>query len=317
MLNPSRRRAIWPLGALFVLLASCSHEPAEQPAEQAARLVLSTRSVFEVSKADAAARCLTRASSALRAATKQQLSSDTLVARQLNEEVLSYQSGDFNTTCALASGWLTLLDTKNFAQHREGAKEPSRESVEASARAVVRALEVDGVIESAQLDWENVRFSTTTAGGGEGKGFPGLGPFYVQTKMTLPRKIEGVPVVGNGLKITVDAELRVVAIQLFWRALEKKAADSPIAKTMDSAFSELAQRGAVQASHVQQKALAYVDSGIRSSQAYFEPWYVFETKESPADKRHLHLVEAIAAVRSPEVRSSIEGVLESDRGGLR
>ena len=316
MLSARHRRSACSLGALFVLSASCSTEPIEQPAERAAALASSGPVAFQVAKGDPAARCQARMSSALRAATRER-SSEGPVARKLNDEVVGYQAGSFSGTCALASGWLSVHDTRNFAQYREGAKEPSRADISAAARAAVQALEADGVVEGAQLDWENVQYGTTEVRGGEGYGQPEVGPLYVQTRMTVPRKIDGVPVVGNGVKVTIDAQLRVVAIQIFWRALEKAVASTPVTKTLDGAFSELTQRSSVQEGHVLRKALAYVDSGVRSSQEYLEPWYVFETKASPNDKRHLHLVDAIAGIRSPDVRANVEGLLESDRGGLR
>jgi len=316
MLSAWHRRSACSLGALFILSASCSTESTEHPAERAVALAAVAPAAFQVAKGDPTARCQARVSAALRAAARER-SSEGPVARKLNEEVVGYQSGSFSGTCALASGWVSLHDTRNFAQYREGAKEPNQADIHAAARAAIQALDADGVIEGAQLDWENVQYGTTEVRGGEGYGQPEVGPFYVQTRMTVPRKIDGVPVVGNGVKVTVDAQLRVVAIQIFWRALEKAVASTPVTKTLDGAFSELTRRSSVEAGHVLRKALAYVDSGVRSSQEYLEPWYVFETKASPSDKRHLHLVDAIAGVRSPDVRANVEGFLESDRGGLR
>lgn len=321
--SPARARVGSPFGAaaaraaaLAMALVACSGDPDVDPGEEPVELPDTVERapsagvpVYEVAQpSDPHAECA-RVGTAVHEIASGRSSSEAWVAREGGAEALfSLESGGARSVCSALAGWVFFADEASFAQAHPGRlSAPARARVAQVVENVLHRLEQRGIVDAGEVDLSAAKWSDAVSGGGEGVGGAEVGPFHVHTRVRVPRRLQGIPVGGNAIGMTVDADLRVTSVHLRWRpiAASTQTVQATLVRTLDEAkieFAAAAPAAAGLSREVLTSELMYLDAGPRSPQARLEPWYVFQYRGAGAvsgPRKHVRLIPAIASPLQP------------------
>lgn len=222
----------------------------------------------------------------LRAALRIRLNAkETVVRIDENNEVLRIKDDRYRFKVYIASGMIKFRDTYLYNRVPEDAAQVlSEEAVLKRANRILSGLVDAELIERDQLLFDAARVSfrkeRSAAGAREteqGRYHPGEVQL-ADTRVFVPRRIDGLGVSGNGVNIVLDGKGNLAGLDLFWRDLRKEQKPYPVKRRIGEAkkdFERTIHLPAGSRVNVIAAELVYYDPSKRDDVAFLEPAYLF------------------------------------------
>jgi hypothetical protein len=202
-------------------------------------------------------------------------------------EMLRVGDGRYLLKVYVPSGMVKFRDTNLYNQDSEDERPlpvMGDEDALGKTRALLNRLAEAGLVQSDQLFYNGVRISHRKEQGARGakqgeKGRPESSPAVnADTRVFVPRAVNGVGVSGHGVQVTYTKGGQVAALDLYWRDLAFEAPPLRVRLPLDEAkrrFEEsllLPRNAQVE---VLASDLVYFDPSKRDPVAFLEPAYLF------------------------------------------
>ena len=210
---------------------------------------------------------------------------ETVVQIDEHKEVLRIKDDRYRFKVYIASGMIKFRDTRLYNRIPEGPAEAlSEEEARKRANRILGRLVDVGLVQKDQLllDAARVSFRKERSAAGARESDQGrYQPGQVQladTRVFVPRRIDGLGVSGNGVNIVLDAKGNIAGLDLFWRDLRREQKPYPVKRRIGEAkkdFERSIHLAAGSRVDVIAAELVYYDPSKRDDVAFLEPAYLF------------------------------------------
>ena len=202
---------------------------------------------------------------------------------------------------------------------KAGEEVPSDQAMTTRAARDLDRLAAARLIELAELDRENPHISHQRARSAERsqEGVKVGTLSTLDTRLDFTRRIEGIRVAGNGVRLIYGNDQRLYACEIVWRPILAAEQKLPLAITREQAlsdFREAVDEHTRQGAEVEllQAELVYVDPGPKERVATLDPTYLFlyRVRTPIPDKKDEYIVSKKMLYSVPALKAGISGKSE-------
>lgn len=196
------------------------------------------------------------------------------------------ERGGVEIEVGLGGGFIVLRDHggyNRFAGVYADVAPEEADAVEAT-EALIQDLADAGFVEADQLDFGRLRVAHRQFGLDRAASDSGdqrrevLGPFVADTRITVPRVIDGVQVAGEGVEVVWGAGLSLDLVNLQWRDVESVTDVMPVVDGLAGAWERTGVADELtsdQSVHTYFGEVVYADLNLEADALYLAPVWLF------------------------------------------